>query len=256
MLLNEDYFNDIKISEDDIESVSQPADILSDDRHMLVAPDYNTLKQKIAKTGYDKAICITTNFIQRLYDDRPDLWKDSIPNMLKKIEYILGLYSADYKILFYGGSFGANESNSVFYKIEGFPVLFDSPVFSDTRNTARYMKMLNVLFFVRMPKLTYRQSYYFIDRMLKMLSSDKLYNNLAVITEYSPLTYISEHGDNCYVDLSTTIKKNYDLINPVLPYKTFFREAVSCFSSLDVEDDVIRGMFHEIIDGRDPLRKD
>ena len=95
MILNEDYFKDIEITDDDINS--------SDDNYML--PNHNTddydyanpeecYKAMSSKYSHYIVLDIETETDNVLTDS--DLWNNKIPRMLKKLFYLFESYGIEY----------------------------------------------------------------------------------------------------------------------------------------------------------------
>ena len=92
MILNEDYFKDIEITDDDIKS--------SDDNYAL--PNYTveyTNPEKYYKVMSSKYSHYTVLDIETETDNiltDSDLWTDKIPCMLKKLFYLFDSYGMEY----------------------------------------------------------------------------------------------------------------------------------------------------------------
>ena len=121
---------------------------------------------------------------------------------------------------------------------------------------------VNVIFYVRFPEFSYRQSYCFINRMMNMLSYyDSFCSSLTIIsmsiyTEYVLLTpYIIISGREYDLDFSEFVKEEYEDIHSGLPYKMFFYQALKCFNNSRKDEDVIEDMLENIKQGCDPFRK-
>ena len=88
MILNESYFDDIEITDDDIKSSDSIA-ISHDNEYATPENYYNTMSSK-----YSHYMVLGIQANNLLTDS--DLWTDKIPHMLKKLFYLFDAYGIEY----------------------------------------------------------------------------------------------------------------------------------------------------------------
>lgn len=110
MILNEDYFDDIEITDDDLkhDMVHETAD-----SHIPYVDDIDELGQYLSDK-YRSIIMLTC--YSKL---EPELWNVSLPRILHKMEYLLDIYNIDYECILAEDSGGHMLRKSV-YDINGF----------------------------------------------------------------------------------------------------------------------------------------
>ena len=88
MILNENYFDDIEITDDDIKSSDS---IVASHNYEYATPEkyYNTMSSKYS---HYMVLGILSNKILT----NSDLWNNKIPRMLKKLFYLFDVYGIEY----------------------------------------------------------------------------------------------------------------------------------------------------------------
>ena len=87
------------------------------------------------------------------------LWNTTIPNMLKRIEFVLKLYDIEYEYTFRDESFDSKLNCYKVGKFNVFSSLTGQQFFEDPK------QHVYIIFYCNFPEFTYRRSYNFIDRL-------------------------------------------------------------------------------------------
>lgn len=164
MFENEDYFRDLEIHDDDI---------IADDNDLSGYDDVNALARHLV---HDYGQCM----IIELMDETNDLFHKKIvmdvliPMMLKRVCYILNTYDVEYEYVF--RTFTAGDTLFV-EKVGQYNILTAGESILRKRHAF-------IIFYVNFPKLTYKESYYFVDSLQKSLwrtmSMESLFRNLTI----------------------------------------------------------------------------
>ena len=88
MILNENYFDDLKLTDDDIESSDNVNH--NTDGYANIEEYYNAMSSK-----YSNYIVLGIKTDKHILTDS-DLWNNKIPRMLKKLFYLFDLYGIEY----------------------------------------------------------------------------------------------------------------------------------------------------------------
>ena len=173
MILNEDYFKDLEIED---------KDIIEDDNLDVEGPvDFKTY-QKYLSTHYSRCIIIVTDFFNNLFHDTV-LWKQTIPDMVNRVNRLLDAYSVEHEVVFRDLS-GCRGSHVMYsYKVGRCNVLskYEEYRFFD----ADSLDNAYIIFYCNMPHFTYKESYYFVDRLQNTLwrtESSTVFDNLKITT--------------------------------------------------------------------------
>ena len=89
MLLNEDYFDDLKLTDDDIQTSDNTNTALSDNSYYSPEQMYADLQSK-----YSTCICVEHFFRTQNFDEPPGI--HGIPQLIKKLQYVFDAYGIDY----------------------------------------------------------------------------------------------------------------------------------------------------------------
>lgn len=89
MLLNEDYFDDLKLTDDDIQTSDNIYTALSDNEYSSPEQMYADMQSK-----YSTCICVEHFFRTPNFDEPPGI--HGIPQMIKKLLYLFDTYGMEY----------------------------------------------------------------------------------------------------------------------------------------------------------------
>ena len=176
---------------------------------------------------------------------------------------MLNTYNIDYEYIIRDESYGKVLKE---YNVGEFTVLSTSyrekMFFNPTIRSSMY-----IIFYTNLSlPLTYKESYYFIDRLYNTIYSPKtaiqytesvMHNMLAFsqtyITENTMnLLYSMDHLDEIQLQINPTeIYK----CNQKLPFKTFFKQAISFFHNSKEDERKIKEMLAQIEKGKNPFDK-
>ena len=92
MIINEDYFNDLEITDKDIEH-STDSDSVHSDFHMPYASNVANLEHYL-NSKYKS--CIMLDCWSKM---KGDLWNVTLPKILNKMDYVLNVYDIDYEYI-------------------------------------------------------------------------------------------------------------------------------------------------------------
>ena len=253
MIINEDYFKDI--TDDDIENITSPdSDILNTQEPI----NLDTLNTRL-NSKYKHCILTKTYYFKNLFSANNIIW-NNVRNMIKRLSYMLNTYNIDYEYIIRDESHGKVLKE---YNVGEFTVLStyrEKMFFDPTTRPSMY-----IIFYTNLSlPLTYKESYYFIDRLYNTIYSPKtaiqytesvMHNMLAFsqtyITENTMnLLYSMDHLDEIQLQIDPTeIYK----CNQKLPFKTFFKQAISFFHNSTEDERKIKEMLAQIEKGKNPF---
>ena len=155
MILNEDYFKDLEITDDDIivdNPLEQPYDINAVDKHLT--------------SYYERCLLLALIYEKDIYalDSHPH-----IINLLNKVKHFLDVYNIEYEYVFRDKSKGIG--NLYLYDVGDFSVISSYyPESSLNYKSNRYYNGVTIVIYMRnIPKFTYKESYHFIHRLYNTL---------------------------------------------------------------------------------------
>ena len=249
MLLQEDFFNDIK--DDDIKT----NDDINEIPHSQL--DVSSLEKQLM-SNYSRSIIITTYGILSLYDSI--YWKEEIPTMIKRVCNILDAYNIEYEYIIRDGS-PANNGVLHFHQVGNFQIIssFDKESFF-----IKNYRTVNFIFYVNFPQFTYKESYKFIDRLRYVIQKSEgpdmnLFNNISITKdEPIPIVYFKEtysHQKNLHYHfgLASYDHDNKILWNNKFGYKSFLKVALKCFQHNIDDLDIIDQKLAELYNDKDPF---
>lgn len=245
MLLNEDYFNDLKLTDKDITT----------EENVFEYNDIRTLDSRL-NSIYKQCIVIQIKPIKSMFSNvylySQVLWNKYIPDIMKKMQYLFNTYHTDYEYVLLeplSNDFDEGDAELSVYEIGDYKVLSgyreEDLFYDDTYHS------LFILFYVNIPSFTFKQSYFFIDRMYNticekykdLISAVKVLRTPKSLFEGIP--WSNKNGFEIY--------PNSRLINPKLPFRIFFHNAISFFHSSDSERKIIDFMVTDVISGINPF---
>ena len=89
MILNENYFDDLKLTDDDIQTSDNIYTALSDNEYSSPEQMYADMQSK-----YSTCICVEHLFRTQNFDEPPGI--HGIPQLIKKLQYVFDAYGIDY----------------------------------------------------------------------------------------------------------------------------------------------------------------
>ena len=89
MLLNEDYFDDLKLTDDDIQTSDNTHTDLSDNSYYSPEQMYVEMQSK-----YSTCICVEHLFRTQNFDEPPGI--HGIPQVIKRLQYMFDTYGMEY----------------------------------------------------------------------------------------------------------------------------------------------------------------
>ena len=148
MILNEDYFNNLDLDDEDV-----PVD----DSQSIELSDTESLNRHLT-SKYKNSITIQ-------FDEM--LWNNDIPRTLKRIQYVLNAYNIEYEYVFRDNSYMPLNV----YKAGEFSVLsaFNENMFYSCNAD----KMIYLIIYLNFPDFTYRESYNFVDMLQSVIWRNK-----------------------------------------------------------------------------------
>ena len=151
MIINEDYFKELELTDDDIisDDSGQPTHIYK---------DYGDYSRHLT-TQFKQCIIIHTSVFEDLFYNKT-LWNTTIPNMLKRVELVLDVYNVDYEITFRDNTYQCVTMQS--YPVGNYNVYSFYDTAEDFYDGAR---SAFVIIYCNFPKFTYKESYNFVDRL-------------------------------------------------------------------------------------------
>ena len=114
MILSEDYFDDLKLTDEDIAAdVEKPSSVVND----ISDPE---LYDKYLTSHYSRNIILTGIYYKDLYT----FWKYSVPKAMRRIEYVLNVYNVEYEIVFRdnSGKYASPDYSIHTYKVNQYDV--------------------------------------------------------------------------------------------------------------------------------------
>lgn len=160
MILNEDYFNDLNLNDEDV-----PVD----DGQSIELSDTESLNRHLT-SKYKNSITIqfdaSFNSKKRMQEMLLD---NDIPRTLKRIQYVLNAYNIEYEYVFRDNS-DSNMPLNV-YKAGEFSVLsaFNENMFYSCNADKR----IYLIIYLNFPDFTYRESYNFVDMLQSVIWRNK-----------------------------------------------------------------------------------
>ena len=159
MILNEDYFDDLKLTDEDIAAdVEKMSSVVND----ISNPE---LYDKYLTSHYSRNIILTGIYYKDLYNPEHTFWKYSVPKAMRRIECVLNAYNVEYEIVFRddSGKYVSPDYSIHTYKVNQYDVFsyFSQKMFfSDDMQHGLYINI-----YCNFPDFNYRESYEFIDRL-------------------------------------------------------------------------------------------
>ena len=254
MLLNEDYFKDLELTDDDI-SDNESSDIIQDYQ------DMESLDKHL-RDKYKQCIVIESESLYNIYS-LDELWNRVIPFTLKRLSMLFDLYNIEYEYIIRDTDMYKSDHC---YKIGNFHI-FTSATSLDVLYDSKYIRSLYIILYVNLPKFNYKQSYYFIDRLYnsvwwywndKEVSVSYFYGLYVTKKAYSVCHFGIEMPDMHSIEDKDILRlyTDTDYINHILPYKDFFKKALSFFNNSNSDIQAINNMFRCISIGSDPFAKE
>lgn len=159
MLLNEDYFKDLDITDEDIINDASVKNTGNDTQ------DPELLKQRLI-SSYQK--CIKVHYSGKRNLITVNGFFTVLHKILKRIHYVLDLYNAEYETYLSDSTLEYSNFNKMYiYDINGYNVL--STYSSEDRLKEEENVDLNIIIFVNFPAFSYKQVYNFCTALTNSL---------------------------------------------------------------------------------------
>ena len=249
MIINEDYFKDIELTDEEIYDGDDDNNV---NDNFLNSRDYELYLIK----KYQKCIIISTNFdTNNIFNNK--IWNSYIPNMIKRTTQVLDIYNTEYEIVMRDYSRDKFYLNC--YEVGKYKI-YSSKEESDFFNKSGYNKIF-IIFYCNFPDFTYKQSYNFVDRFQNVIwktGGKYLFDDMTIIKEPCTLSAFTVFY-NLYIDCATlkiNREKHDSKISKKLPYKSFFTPAILSFHSDDNDYGKVIKMYIAIENNRDPFAKE
>lgn len=247
MILNEDYLNDIELSDEDI--TDNDAEVL------LQYPDFESYNRHLM-SDYQRCIVIETSFQEDFFHDKK-IWNHTIPNMLNRVSSVLDIYNVEYEIVF--RDLTGDEKSMYKHKVENYDVF--SQYNSQRFFNSQIINGIYIIIYCNFPKFTYKESYKFIDRLQNTLwkTEDSIEFILFEIT-IKPCNlnsyYYEQVPSSIILHGGQLLRgKNDDVIHYKQPYKTFFKAAILSFHNTKQDEVKVEKLYRMIKHGNNPFDK-
>lgn len=241
MVINEDYFKDIEITDDDIRD--------DHDSHIPQEQDIATLDQHL-KSHYEHCIIFSTKYMSDLEKPDSKIWIFTVPKILKNIEYIFNIYNIEYEYIIRDNSEG--NINMKYWNIKNYNILSSYKI--KNSDALFFGNSLNIYFYVKFPNFNYKESYYFVNRLFTVTI---LQNHISdtfkwIMFTKKPISLCKEYimTDDVAFDLA---EHDNERITDKLPYKIFFYKAIQFFHNTSRDKKKIKNMLKMIEYGIDPF---
>lgn len=212
MVINEDYFRDVEIND---ENITIDDNGLSANEHLL--HNVEELKQHLL-SKYEKYIKVNYTSYYGSFINKQDFYTRYLPKVLKRIHNVLDLYNAEYEIILTDSSFeySRNHSNRniQIYNINGYNILSalqrEEQLYDDDTGSK---SSISIIAFVNLPEFTYKQSYFFYKNL-----TDSIWRKNG-LTEYleSSVLSISDCTEEIF-DYSNGKKNHYTFCTTIFNY--------------------------------------
>lgn len=244
MLLNEDYFKDIEITDEDI---------INDDSAKSTGNDTQNpelLKQRLI-SSYQK--CIKVRYSCNRNPITVNEFFTVLHKILKRIHYVLDLYNAEYETYLADSTIGYSNFNKMhIYNINGYNVL--STYKTEKRLKKEWNDGLNIIIFVNFPAFSYKQAYNFCTALTNSLWKDfqvpeYIYSSMLLI--YQNPKYVFNNGiDDGHYTFSTTIHNYCSCFAPIngKAYRKYIRGILMLFfpgrtkNVLEIMNNITKGI--------------
>ena len=168
MLIKEDYFKDLDLSTDDIDD-NETFDSynISDCCDLTKLNDYFTSKYK-----QSLSIKIAMKDNKNIYTIS-DIWETIIPNMIKKLQYIMNAYNVEYEYIVIDNT--SLDAEMTYKQFGNVNVLYPYSYIKEPGDSLYYDRLRNtyLIIYANFPEFTYKESYNFIDRIQNVIWKDK-----------------------------------------------------------------------------------
>ena len=159
MLLNEDCFKDLEITDEDIINDDSAKSTGNDTQ------DPELLKQRLI-SSYQK--CIKVHYSGNRNPITVNEFFILLHKILKRIHYVLDLYNAEYETYLADSTLGSSRFNKMhIYNINGYNVL--STYSSEEQLKEKGNVSINIIIFVNLPAFSYKQVYNFCTVLMDIL---------------------------------------------------------------------------------------
>ena len=158
MLLNEDYFKNLEITDEDIINDDSAKSTGNDTQ------DPELLKQRLI-SSYQK--CIKVHYSGKRNPITVNEFFIVLHKILKRIHYVLDLYNAEYETYLADSTLGSIRFNKMhIYNINGYNVLSYR---SEEQLKEKGNVSINIIIFVIFPAFSYKQAYNFCTALTNSL---------------------------------------------------------------------------------------
>lgn len=162
MIINEDYFEDLDITEDEIikDDSEEPLAFLYDNPKVL--SDYLTSK-------YKNCLIIYTPKRPNIYNDLI-LWNFTLPDLIKRVQYTLDVYNVDYEKQVIIRDSSDDNADMRLYDFKGYKICSSCKTEKDMYSYSNdFSHRIYIVIYVNLPDFSYRQSYNFINSLQKAI---------------------------------------------------------------------------------------
>ena len=187
MRLNGDYFDDLKLTDADIESSDDVVNLNTDD-YANEKEYYNDMSSK-----YSHYIVINIDADHIITDS--ELWTDKVPHMLKKLFYLFDSYGIEYskpvvsQSDYFVEKFIKNKFKGCkFFDFHGYKLITYYDIIKDIEENR---DALSVLLFFNLPKLhSYTTACKFVGNMMRTLWRNEDHNTIVLSIDIHNIVYI------------------------------------------------------------------
>lgn len=249
MLINEDYFKDINLTDDDITATNN-TDSLDSDSQKRRYYDENSLNDYIL-SKYKYSLIIKTVMTKNLFSNIR-MWETIFPNILKKLNYIFDFYNIEHEYIIRDVSQSFNRKLN-FHKIYDLEVVSycNEEFFKKDYITSAY-----IMFFVNLPEMSYKNQYWLIDRIVSaVFRNNKSFVDSLFISDNPVMTLWNPSSTEHKGQILAHYTDFDDVVSFTLPYKKFFMTGLTSLQKTDEEREKVYLMYDDIERGIDPFSK-
>lgn len=253
MFINEDYFNDVEIKDEDVTA----------DDNNINDKKYNDAKalDNYLTSKYKQCIIIKLDTLSSCYDFE-EIDNQYISPIIKRLQYLLNVYDIEYEYIL------RDETEPDDFKYNNNAYIYDlgkHKVFSFYDMEEYYESVcveLNIVLYLNIPDFNYKDSYNFINRICYAVWKYE-HVNYDVIQKI----YFTGKPHSLFESFSYGLNQlsNDFFINPYqycgvivqgLPYRIFFKKALCFFNNTDKDIQAIERMWKQIVvQETDPFKK-